>query len=244
MVESSELDLPEALRVQPIAFASKAVRFKISPKKEFPGISLIVKLGPGSYNIESGLPRSYKRKAECRQVTGRAPTAPSIPSHDFVFGYEETPSGDLVKQQNPDKTSAKATIGPGEYEVEQAKAKGTNWHASKVYRPILLKPKENNIGPGSYEIQYTIASNKGHGTSCFKSAVPKLALKEASDSSEDEELPGPGHYNPRIGAFERRSVTSQVQRFGLTAARFTERCKTDVGPGQYNNMTQINVRNQ
>ena len=28
---------------------------------------------------------------------------PSIPSHNQVFGYEETPEGEVIPQQNPDK---------------------------------------------------------------------------------------------------------------------------------------------
>jgi hypothetical protein len=46
------------------------------------------------------------------------PNAPSIPSHNNVFGYEENDKGELIKQQNTELVHAGQgtdTVGPGHY---------------------------------------------------------------------------------------------------------------------------------
>lgn len=52
------------------------------------------------------------------------PNAPSIPSHDNVFGYEENEKGELIKSKNVDRinghTGVKSdTVGPGKYDVNK-----------------------------------------------------------------------------------------------------------------------------
>jgi hypothetical protein len=61
---------------------------------------------------------------------------PSIPSHDFVFGYEEE-NGELVRQKNTEKVhlgTKNDTVGPGEYEAPRAlgnSRRGMRWQAPK-----------------------------------------------------------------------------------------------------------------
>jgi hypothetical protein len=45
---------------------------------------------------------------------------PSIPSHEYVFGYEEDRKGNLVRQKNTDQVHTgvgKDKVGPGSYKV-------------------------------------------------------------------------------------------------------------------------------
>ena len=54
------------------------------------------------------------------------PNAPSIPSHNNVFGYEENEKGELIKQQNSEKVHAGIgvdTVGPGHYQLVKPKKK-------------------------------------------------------------------------------------------------------------------------
>ena len=49
--------------------------------------------------------------------------APSIPSHDLVFGYEENFRGELIRQagtQLKHKGEKSDMVGPGEYQPKKA----------------------------------------------------------------------------------------------------------------------------
>ena len=97
---------------------------------------------------------------------------PSIPSHDFVFGYEEE-NGELVRQKNTEKVhlgTKNDTVGPGEYEVPRAlghSQRGMRWH-----------PPKNQKGKGMASL----------GTRNSTSAVGATGGPAAADT------PGPGHY--------------------------------------------------
>ena len=79
------------------SFASKVTRFKYKTKLE--------RVGPGAYKVEQQAKWNAPWYANIgRQVSLKKslqPTPPSIPSHDFVFGYEEISDGKVVKQKNP-----------------------------------------------------------------------------------------------------------------------------------------------
>ena len=98
-------------------FASKVPRF--SEGKKFGNNNL----GPGRYVPEDNWNKVNRRpyKPEFHQIQWqRAPNPPSIPSHDNVFGYEETKSGELKRQKNPEKviTGLKQDkVGPGQYNL-------------------------------------------------------------------------------------------------------------------------------
>eukprot|EP00826_Nyctotherus_ovalis_P005516 TRINITY_DN11249_c0_g1_i2.p2 TRINITY_DN11249_c0_g1~~TRINITY_DN11249_c0_g1_i2.p2 ORF type:complete len:181 (-),score=21.59 TRINITY_DN11249_c0_g1_i2:198-740(-) len=168
----------------------------------------------------------------------RVSTTPSIPSRGCTFGYEENKSGELIKLSGGNERAEVNEVFEDAVNPRKREIRGTNWHASKVARPMLLKSKENSVGPGSYEV--AVSTTKRHATSCFKSAVPKLALKHSPSSSEDEDMPGPGYYDPQVKAFKRPS-TSQVQKFGLTTVRFTENKGSALGPGEYEEVGTICV---
>ena len=77
--------------------------------------------------------------------------APSIPSHNNVFGYEENEKGELIKQQNTEIVHAGLgvdTVGPGHYQVAKIKKKipgpVVQWKApNEISKKIQLIMKEN-----------------------------------------------------------------------------------------------------
>ena len=105
------------------SFASKVNRFTDKHLQEMTRLP-----GPGQYEAEAapiGGPQPKKRPSpsknpEWAQVPwSKIHNPPSIPSHDFVFGYEEE-NGELVRQKNNESkhTGVKTdTVGPGEYDI-------------------------------------------------------------------------------------------------------------------------------
>lgn len=153
------------------SFASKVQRFQdknLIEKTRLPG--------PGSYDGASKTETQWTKKQQhqmkqpdWQQVPwNKQINPPSIPSHNFVFGYEEE-NGELVRQKNSEKvhTGVKSdTVGPGEYDIARSlghSRKGVRW-----------QPPKNNKKP-------TIASM---GTRNSTAAV----------ESSTVETPGPGHY--------------------------------------------------
>lgn len=133
-------------------FASKVPRFNANKKNLNPN------LGPGRYVPQSEWIKESKRpqKPEFQQIQWqRAPNPPSIPSHDNVFGYEETKAGDLKKQKNPEKiiTGVKEDrVGPGQYNIPEAIGK-TKKGVVKWKKANKKASKQDNVGPGHYQVE-------------------------------------------------------------------------------------------
>lgn len=135
-------------------FASKVPRFKEKIKSN-------QNLGPGRYVPSDTWIKEPKRhpRTEFRPVEWqRTPNPPSIPSHDNVFGYEETKTGDLKRQKNPEKVISgikQDRVGPGHYNLpDSLNRKGTvKWKKNKHGRFNGSQTGKNvNIGPGHYKI--------------------------------------------------------------------------------------------
>jgi hypothetical protein len=98
------------------AFASKVDRFQHQQKPTKAQVP-----GPGQYNPKSEWVKvkSLGTKSEWKNVAfNKISNPPSIPSHDFVFGYEEDPKGHLVRQKNTEQVHTgvgKDKVGPGSY---------------------------------------------------------------------------------------------------------------------------------
>jgi hypothetical protein len=93
---------------------------------------------------------------------------PSIPSHDYVFGYEEE-NGELVRQKNTEKVhlgTKQDTVGPGEYEIPR--------NLGNSRRGVRWQPPKNTKSKGMAAL----------GTRNSTSAVGTLGV----------DTPGPGHY--------------------------------------------------
>ena len=177
----------------------------------------------------------------------KLPNPPSIPSHENVFGYEQTSNGELIQQQNPKKTfsgSFNDCVGPGQYEIKHVKKKGWDWHSSKVPRFSSVQ-KRNEVGPGNYENKaVNLLSRKPKGTSCFVSKVPKANMikpQTCDDFEHNEISPGPGYYDPTTETFKKQRQLGKVQPFGSTEVKFLGYRfiqSTVIGPGEYENSNE------
>lgn len=85
---------------------------------------------------------------------------PSIPSHDFVFGYE-VQNGTVKKQDNPEKYfkgEKEDTVGPGHYnaktQVRDPRVKTMNFGKQTSTRNAvpIEKDKDLDIAPGQYNL--------------------------------------------------------------------------------------------
>ena len=89
-IVSNDIGIFAFLKAQPIGFNTRVDRFREEEQKK-------TALGPGSYNPPTDSLQRHKQKhqtkAEWQQMAMvRLPGAPSIPSHNNIFGYEETAS--------------------------------------------------------------------------------------------------------------------------------------------------------
>ncbi|CAI2359206.1 unnamed protein product [Moneuplotes crassus] len=138
-------------------FASKVPRFNGKNKEN-------LNLGPGRYVPEDTWIKQVKPvpKAHFQPIQWeRPPNAPSIPSHENVFGYEETKAGVLKKQKNPEKVTTgvkEDRVGPGQYELPNGistnKKGAIQWKKAQTKRFKTKKSKQiEAVGPGHYQVE-------------------------------------------------------------------------------------------
>ena len=105
--------------------------------------------GPGTYSVASSIGRggAAASSAFAAPVAAsapppvawlRVPTAPSVPTHSQSYGYEETPTGELVLQPPPVSgytgVSGSLSAGPGSYDPTRA-TRLTKRHTVRATRP-------------------------------------------------------------------------------------------------------------
>ena len=103
-------------------FASKRERFSADlPNSQ--QSTTDQEIGPGTYHKSAPWVNTKKQNpkasSEPRQTV--LPNAPSIPSHENVFGYEKNEKGELIKQTSRQEGltgKGDDTAGPGHYDVE------------------------------------------------------------------------------------------------------------------------------
>jgi hypothetical protein len=169
--------------------------------------------------------------------------APSIPTKNNCYGYEESSNGQLTINENPEQTFTgrkEDSVGPGQYEVGGLfkRKDGSNWHSSCAMRFLPISQAIAKVGPGSYNVDSGIKGyGKTFGSSPFLSTVPKLptntsryVAEDSSGESEDETEPGPGHYNPDITFHTQRAPTKK----SIPSKPYEPRQST-LGPGYYDN---------
>lgn len=201
------------------AFASQADRFNIKNKSFSPG--------PGAYSVTD----NWKNKKKVNKPQGginwaRIPSAPSIPANNQVFGYNETKTGELVMQKNPETVHSgtfKDSVGPGHYNViEKTKPKGPSWNKAKGKREIFTNPSTGpEIGPGSYcDTKVSIAPMYK-----FTQNAVFVSKTKENDLSFDENSPGPGSYSiEKFSAFHKtKKLPRDLQNFGSSSIRFKKK---------------------
>lgn len=216
-----------------VPFACGVDRFKYNQNALSPG--------PGSYSIsDKWKAKKNIAKSQIALNFNRTPSAPSIPANHQTFGYDDSQTGELIMQKNPEKVHSgnpKDSVGPGHYSVtEIKKPKGPKWHNSNQERNFYNNPTTGpEIGPGSYsESKLSIAPMYKFK----KSAVFASTVNEHSAEMKKNDWPGPGSYAvENFGAFSKvkQKKPSVLQNFGSSSIRFDKKRNTsEVGPGHYN----------
>eukprot|EP00294_Goniomonas_avonlea_P000835 CAMPEP_0114552806 /NCGR_PEP_ID=MMETSP0114-20121206/7317_1 /TAXON_ID=31324 /ORGANISM="Goniomonas sp, Strain m" /LENGTH=554 /DNA_ID=CAMNT_0001737699 /DNA_START=47 /DNA_END=1711 /DNA_ORIENTATION=+ len=211
--------------------------------------------GPGAYEIPTAFkkqrekrPRSSGGEKNKRNVMWfRSPTAPSIPVPSQAHGYEETPMGELVRQQPPVRGySGKPNdmVGPGAYNSHDLKpvitSKSTDFGRSRAQR-IAFKPHggadaADMPGPGNYDWGTTTEPppRLRKPTATFVSRVLRAHQQPVNT---EEKKPGPGEYDSHlVYAIKSRHVPEVLQCFGSTSRRGDQVNKAtsrNPGPGAY-----------
>lgn len=221
-------------------FASQLKRFKYEDVSSSPG--------PGAYVVQDKWKSKKKNpKAQNGVNWARIPSAPSIPTHQQAFGYDQGPSGELVMQKNPELVHAGTfnnSVGPGHYNVqEKKKPRGGSWSKNRSTRASSKKPTTGpDIGPGSY------SDSKLNLGPMYKLKQNAVFLSKLKDNSLSEsKAPGPGSYNAdKVSGFTKvKKVPRSLQNFGSSSLRFKQKYgEYDVGPGQYTTSNQDFVKTQ
>eukprot|EP00002_Diphylleia_rotans_P029180 TRINITY_DN5929_c0_g1_i1.p1 TRINITY_DN5929_c0_g1~~TRINITY_DN5929_c0_g1_i1.p1 ORF type:complete len:520 (-),score=93.32 TRINITY_DN5929_c0_g1_i1:1169-2728(-) len=174
--------------------------------------------GPGSYQVESKWVKDdhtkYYPNAGRRINWVRVATAPSIPNSNQSYGYDETPTGELVLHRPP---SRDATKGPAYYAPDDRAVRPTravDFSKSKVNRSAFNPAP--NPGPGQYEPP-AIKKHEDFSTkpsSNFASKVERQSVVKKTQLA----TPGPGSYEVPSG-FKKPHVPEENQFFGSTVDR-------------------------
>ncbi|CAI2362291.1 unnamed protein product [Moneuplotes crassus] len=237
------------------SFISKVGRFNPPKEKEV--------IGPGYYNSstinDSWSSPCYatfsKNKTLMRSVD---PGPASIPSHNGVFGYQETPDGKVIRQ-GPKNVIHTGTgndkVGPGHYETETAykKVLSTKNSGFKVpnadRRTFFDNSNSIDIGPGDYDLPkpgkrynslYSPKVYVGPKTivrGLLRENRHDSYLDDLEDSNDEDSGPGPGNYDPYMNSyFNKTSISTDLQSYSISAERFKKphNINTKVGPGSYN----------
>ena len=212
--------------------------------------------GPGSYNVEKIWTAQTVAKNEPKlRVLYSFPSVPSIPTHGQAYGYDETESGELISQKNPNEMHSGVpgdSIGPGHYNPrpisEVYGGKSTAWHKSNSKRELIPSTSSGTlVGPGSYNdnrVQsiYKMKSSPAFASNCKRDSYIPLG-NDYDDLYEDYEKdgnPGPGQYFGAGSSISSGKAYSDYQKFGSGSIRFASSNKNVPGPGYYNTATKVN----
>ncbi|KAL8580946.1 hypothetical protein ACOMHN_017513 [Nucella lapillus] len=226
--------------------ATKEKRFKPS-EAETPG--------PGAYNVHKQ--REMLRKAKSAPETGklmtsrikfhRKPEAPSIPSQDQAYGYEERDDGTLKKQDAPNKDG---TIGPAFYNPGQPDAKATRQYRGIHFGKLASKRTEfggrGGPGPGDYD-PYRDVQSKAENANVheeevsvrYEARIPRYNESIVKET-EKKNIPGPGKYeirgqfDPQPPKINMEGMEVEHPPFLSQAKRFAPVRNPVPPPGSYN----------
>lgn len=207
--------------------------------------------GPGSYNIDRSLP-THVAKGKSQQkprVLNNFPSVPSIPTQSQAYGYDETLSGELISQKNPNQLHSGLPgdhIGPGHYNPKKiTQSLGTIWHKSNSRRELIPSTSSNNIGPGSYsanqgQSMYKLKTSAVFASTCKRDAgIPMDDYDYESTEVDRDGNPGPGQYFYKDSSFVNKE--NKVQKFGIKSKRFENKFSEVPGPGYYNPEGEVQV---
>mmetsp|Transcript_6004 Transcript_6004/g.18961 ORF Transcript_6004/g.18961 Transcript_6004/m.18961 type:complete len:539 (-) Transcript_6004:7-1623(-) len=214
--------------------------------------------GPGSY---TGSVVQPPKRGSARPASGKAmhaaaginwvkvATAPSIPTVQQSYGYEEGPSGALVLQSGPYKghTGVGGDVpGPGEYAPNDKPTRhnrnATNFGASVGGRHSPVpRDADKRPGPGSYDFATCGTSDAFRGGVMAQRQTSSFAsTSKRAPPARTQEGPGPGSYRtPSTFAPLKEYLATHPESFasfGRTLAEGRPQRPDDAGvpgPGDY-----------
>uniref|UniRef100_A0A4W3ICG9 Sperm-tail PG-rich repeat-containing protein 2 n=1 Tax=Callorhinchus milii TaxID=7868 RepID=A0A4W3ICG9_CALMI len=182
---------------------NKALRFKES-KEDKPG--------PGIYIPISDFDEIQKKPKMCRLLKkpksivipdAHMPTAPSIPSSNQSYGYEETKVGILCRKPPPARD---LTLGPAFYYPQFLEAQSTRKYKGVQFGKSTSKREGFKIrpgpGPGAYDIdgekqfQCENLNLKNEEPPRCEVFIPRY-LESVMEEEIKKDFPGPGKYEIR-----------------------------------------------
>lgn len=189
--------------------------------------------GPGSYVVahrpaKARACQTMGAPASEKKVLFKSASAPSIPQTHQSHGYEELGDGRLVRQAPRDGRRVLTggpgdSVGPGHYQLPEGKSHQTTCRIMPMHRPREEK-EDFTPGPGHYK-------SNGLGTQGVTSSFVSVTDQRPKVKKEAR-MPGPGQYD--VSAVPRRDPRERhpdLQFFGSTVERFSERVKEDKAPG-------------
>jgi len=226
----------------------------MSRDKKIAELQLMNSPGPAAYGHVADWRRELqKRNAKTALPQARAvaynvcppPTAPSIPTWEQSFGYDQAKNSGTLQARAPKEKRLKKneTAGPGAYEISGNllhESLGTSFHKSQSTRKPF-KVTNEFPGPGNY-IGTTAPSITGLAPQLKEHFKPTSAFASTQRRfrSFRKKIPGPGEYlcdrKPNSELF----ALGKIQCFGSMQKRKTDIGEsTNPGPGSYNQTSQF-----
>uniref|UniRef100_A0A7S1KP58 Uncharacterized protein n=1 Tax=Percolomonas cosmopolitus TaxID=63605 RepID=A0A7S1KP58_9EUKA len=214
-------------------FKSKSDRFTDSKRK----VKSSESPAPGDYFKPTEWVKTTRRKSMNGKkndggiVWVKVSTAPSIPDREQSHGYEEGPSGELIRQRAPVrgyKGTKDDMVGPTDYsfspnmETAWDKAKGRSAFKSTTKRGIF-DVTSDTPAPG----QYHKDEKKQNGNPFAEIPVQSSAFASTTkrtDLQNSDPTIGPGSYiDPykHASSFKKSKIPERYQNFGSSTVRGT-----------------------
>ena len=239
------LDMKKELVYKKVRETKKRKKVTQSIKPRFRE-SEYAELGPGAYNPYDYESFEFARKTEKPSIVKRRPVQkpPAIVRSSIPYKRRDSDE-DLPIEERSILMAAgtNSKIGPGAYNTSvSVNTNGVvSWQRTKPKKLLTeeLMTKQNpSIGPGAYNPKYEYSLQyKEKELSAF---VPKKSCVKNKETSNCEyvkgAIPGPGHYNPKIGSVPIKNKKKKFEIFGVSVPRFAINYNdlTAVGPGSYN----------
>jgi len=227
----------------------------MSRDKKIAELQIMNSPGPAAYGRVSDWRRELrKRNAATALPQARAlaynvcppPTAPSIPTWEQSFGYDQAKNSGTLQARAPKEKRLKKneTAGPGAYEISGNLLKesiGSCFHKSQSIRKPFEVTNEFP-GPGNY-IGTTAPSITGLAPQLKDQYKPTAAFASTQRrfKSFRKKIPGPGEYLcDRKQTSAELFALGKIQCFGSMQKRKTDIGETsNPGPGSYNQLSQF-----
>lgn len=188
--------------------------------------------GPGAYQPHrKASSRAPDYSFGTRRHKSRRRSAHTLPGPG-AYQHKSTITGVAFtmrpRTRDPDQGGAPPRVGPGSYDLRQgfnrSKVKCVFGHAKR----FVFKPKNMNIGPGSYEVSHTRSNIK-------------YSMRPKTSHGMRAKTPGPGQYFPNLSLIKSRGAMPVFSRDRKSRIDPELSRLSKVGPGSYAPKTGRNL---